>query len=238
MPEPGRLEVRVQLKSSTWALAAVVAAWGFGAAALRAAPEAGKRPLSLGLTCSAGRWVSTRHATGPLTAAPVPNFGVVAPGCVYRSGQPGNGGFDWLKNEGFRAVVCLRKEHDDGAAAMTERGFQYLYLPVAEDQPPTADQAETFLDFAADRSHWPLLVHCQGGDGRAATMAALIRYSCDGWFMDQAMEEATRYRRRSVLHASLSQPQRAFLERWAKTHPRGGLRPAGEPARDDSGGSS
>jgi hypothetical protein len=69
-------------------------------------------------------------------------------------------------------------------------------------------------------------------------MAALVRYSIDGWPMSQAVDEATRYRRQSMLHPSLTQAQREFLARWAASHPRGGVRPTAAPARETTGGSS
>src|SRR5438067_7619663 len=65
-----------------------------------------------------------RHISG----APIRNFREMVPGCIYRSGQPSEQGFRWLKQQGFRSVVCLRREQDDDDATMEQMGFHYLYL--------------------------------------------------------------------------------------------------------------
>src|SRR5438045_2224658 len=61
-----------------------------------------------------GTWQTVAQRSGPVGKVPLKNFGVVAPGCLYRSAQPEEKGFQWLKEQGFRGVVCLREEHDDG----------------------------------------------------------------------------------------------------------------------------
>jgi len=209
------------LKQYLWGMAAALAASCLGAAS--AAPEKGKAPLALGLKGTSS-YNATQQATKPLKGAPVPNLGVVSPGCIYRSGQPSAEGFAWLKQQGFKSIVCLRKEHDDGAAEMAKYGFHYLYLPIVDETAPTKEQAESFLKFAADRENWPLLVHCAGGRGRAGCMAALVRYSFDGRSMALALQEARHYR---PLEFPMFGSQRRFLLRWERTHPRGGKTPRG-----------
>jgi tyrosine-protein phosphatase SIW14 len=191
-----------------------------------AAAAAPKKPLALGLAAESGRYNATQSPTRPLDHAPIHNFGVVAPGCIYRSGQPSEKGFAWLREQGFRSIVCLRKEHDDGAEKMQKLGFRYLYLPIVDNHPPTDEQAEAFVRFALQRENWPLLVHCQGGMGRASCMAALVRYSLDGWGMNVALREARHYRPVSI---PMFGSQRRFLRRWAAAHPRGSLRPTASP---------
>lgn len=171
-------------------------------------------------------WGTDRKKSGPLRGAPIVNFGEVTPGLVYRGGQPDDAAFRWLKEQGFKSVVCMRKEHDDGAEAMEKAGFRYLYLPVVNEDAPSDKQAETFLRFAANPENLPLFVHCGSGIGRAATMAALVRYSLDGWGMGLALSEARRYRPFSF---PLVGRQRAFLNKWAKTHAPGAMRPVSSP---------
>src|SRR5690349_19084303 len=100
-----------------------------------------------------------RHISG----APLRNFREMVPGCIYRSGQPAEQGFRWLKQQGFRSIVCLRGERDDGAAVMERMGFHYLYLPLVDNHAPTTEEANTFLKFASNPDNWPLLVHCHEG---------------------------------------------------------------------------
>src|SRR4051812_33713460 len=59
----------------------------------------------------AARQWRTGPKSGPVHGVPVRNFGVVDPGCLYRSAQPGDDAdYDWLVKQGFRSVVCLREE--------------------------------------------------------------------------------------------------------------------------------
>jgi protein tyrosine phosphatase (PTP) superfamily phosphohydrolase (DUF442 family) len=210
--------------------------WAAGLAT--AAPGSRGTGLSLGLAPAGNSYAAggARHgpATRPIRQAPVHNFGVVAPGCVYRSGQPTEAGFQWLKEQGFRSIVCLRKEHDDGAERMAAFGFHYLYLSIPDNHAPTKEQAEQFLSFARNPQNWPLLLHCGAGMGRAGCMAALVRHSFDGWDMGLALQEARHYRPASF---PLVGSQRSFLKRWATTHPRGSLRPttAAVPGGEETG---
>lgn len=206
-------------------------AWRVGAAALAsawmgvamAAPGQGKKQdYSLGLTARTTQWAESSSATRPIGKAPIKNFGAVAPGCIYRSAQPNPEGYAWLKQQGFRSIVCLRKEHDDNAEEMKKYGFNYLYLPIPDWGEPTNEQAEQFLKFAADSNNWPLLLHCHAGEGRASIMAALVRYSFDGWRMNVALRESRNFR---TMSWPLFGSQKRFLDKWAKTHPAGSLRP-------------
>jgi protein tyrosine/serine phosphatase len=147
---------------------------------------------------------------------------VVAPGCLYRSGQPGERGFQWLAKNGIRSVVSLREEYDDGADRLQKFGLAYLYLPIPDDHAPTDAQARTFLEFVRDPAHWPVLVHCKAGQGRAGTMAALVRYAIDGWSMSDALSEARKYR---TLGLRLYGPQRRWLNRWKDRFPPGSYHP-------------
>jgi tyrosine-protein phosphatase SIW14 len=211
------------IRTAVLALAVVSLEVGYVAVA---APRRGRPrpPLTLNLAAGTRGWAQNTRPSGPVGRAPIPNFGEIVPGCVYRSGQPTEKGYQWLKEQGFRGIVCLRREHDNGAEAMAKYGLKYLRIPITDYHAPTIAQGEEFVKFAANRDHWPLLVHCAGGMGRAGCMAALIRYSFDGWPMTTALREATRYR---PLNWPIFGGQRQFLERWARTHPRGGMRPTG-----------
>jgi protein tyrosine/serine phosphatase len=158
----------------------------------------------------------------PLDDVPVRNLGVVTPGCLYRSGQPGNDGFRWLAKNGFRSVVSLRKEHDDGAERLKALGLAYLHLPIRDNRAPTDAQARAFLEFVRNPAHWPVLVHCRRGEGRAGTMAALARYAIDGWSMSDALSEARDYRSFGL---RLFGDQRRWLNRWKDRFPPGSYHP-------------
>ncbi len=141
------------------------------------------------------------------------HFYVVAPGKLYRSGQPV--GADWARlqrNHGIRTVINLR--FDDGQdpdlveepAILARLGIRYVNIPMRDGGIPTREQAGKFLDVATDPANWPVLVHCKRGRDRAGVMSAIYRMAADRWSPDQAADEMVR------LHGGEEMPNyRAFL---------------------------
>jgi protein tyrosine phosphatase (PTP) superfamily phosphohydrolase (DUF442 family) len=147
----------------------------------------------------------------PQLDAPVPLYGEVLPGTLYRSSQPSAAGFGWLKSNGIKTIVNLRQEYDD-APVVAPLGFgKYVYMPIVDNTPPTNEQAEQFLALVTDRSTWPILVHCNLGIGRAGTMSVLTRYAVQGMPFADAYAS-------SALFAGGPFPQAAWLAEWAQTH--------------------
>ena len=111
-------------------LSAALVTGAFGYVALEAAPLAVSAATAVpGLPVEnkapEGEWVPYPKA-GPMDGVCIENFGVVNPGRLYRSAQPGKGDFEWLAQQGFRSVISLRKEHDDGAERLKKLGLNYL----------------------------------------------------------------------------------------------------------------
>ena len=90
--------------------------------------------------------------------------GVVSPGCVYRSGQPKERGFEWLKEQGFRGLVNLREENPDLDAAAVRKAASTT--SISPSGPPAADggagrdlsalrQRSRQLAAAAPLRRWP-----------------------------------------------------------------------------------
>lgn len=208
-----------------------VAAWIVGGSLLIAGVCAGaalaKSDDSFTSMPAPAAWTHSPRS-GPVRGVPVRNFGVVSPGCLYRSAQPTDAGFQWLKEQGVHSVVCLRKEHDD-AEHLKGLGMDYLYLPIPNEHAPTDEQAHQFLAFVRDPHHWPVLVHCADGIGRASTMAALARYSMDGWNMSDAMHEARYYR---PFHFPMFGEQRRWLNGWQERFASGEPEPSKEVASE------
>lgn len=147
----------------------------------------------------------------PQLDAPVPLYGEVLPGTLYRSSQPSAAGFGWLKANGINTIVDLRDEHDDGPVVGPLGFGKYVYMPIVDNTPPTNDQAEQFLALVTDRSNWPILVHCNYGVGRAGAMSVLTRYAVQGMPFDDAYAS-------SVLFGGGPLPQAVWLAEWAQAH--------------------
>src|SRR6185503_6929842 len=77
-------------------------------------------------------------------------------------------------------------------------GVNYVYLPVKDEHAPTQEQAKKFLDLVANPGNWPILVHCDSGEGRTGLMCALIRHSFDGWGDERIMHEVNNFRIRRL----------------------------------------
>jgi len=147
----------------------------------------------------------------PQLDAPVPLYGEVLPGTLYRSSQPSPEGFAWLKSNGIRTIIDLRDEHDD-APVVGPLGFgKYVYMPIVDNTPPTNDQAEQFLALVTDRGNWPILVHCNYGIGRAGTMSVLTRYAVQGMSFEDAYAS-------SVLFGGGPLPQAIWLTERVASH--------------------
>ena len=170
----------------------------------------------------------TSAASGPLMDTPIPNFGVVEQGILYRSAQPHELALPWLRRYGIASIVNLREErYDDGDWLIARLGFtSYLRLPIDNHTPPTDAQALAFLEFVQDQRNWPVLVHCAEGKGRTGVLVALTRYAIDGWSVEQALAEANKY----TTDGALNETQRAWLAQWARTHAPGDQRATPQPA--------
>lgn len=117
-------------------------------------------------------WAATPLPTPRLVEKGFPNFGRLN-SAVWRSGQPKRDGYDRLTEIGVKTVVNLQQENPQEKERLPT-GVKYVYIPMSSQHAPTEAQARQFLDVVADPANWPVLVHCQGGEGRAGIMCALV----------------------------------------------------------------
>ena len=118
----------------------------------------------------------------------IPRFHQVSPG-IYRGGQPKPEGFEWLKRQGFKTIINLRREHDERKQIAT-LGLNYVYLPLdARDEIPM-NTLQTFLDALTDPARQPVYVHCQRGADRTGFMVGVYRVEKEGWSAKRAYSEA------------------------------------------------
>src|SRR5262249_5767422 len=142
--------------------------------------------LSLPLSDQPAAAADVPPSTAPSSDA-LPNYGVIWEGKLTRSGQPSAEGWRWLRRQGVRSLVSFRGEDniDDRV-----RFRHALWVPFTKRTPPTDDEAEEFLTFVRDPSHWPLHIHCEHGRDRTGLMAALVRYAIDAWSLARALAAA------------------------------------------------
>jgi len=150
------------------------------------------------------------------------HYGVVWEKRLTRSGMPKNAsGWKWLRSQRVKSIVTFRIEND---VDYSKYGFErVLRIPISGNppaDPPSDQQAEEFLRIIQDPNNAPVHMHCNAGRDRTGMMAALARYSIDGWPMEKALEEARSYR-----HGEDLPPKRmAWLYNWAAKHKAGSYR--------------
>lgn len=111
---------------------------------------------------------------------------------------------------GLRAVIDLRVEDCDDEAVLQRHGLAFLHLPTKDHHAVDAAMLEDGVAFAnrhLDRGH-KLLVHCEHGIGRSATLALCILVS-RGLAPLDALELAKSQR-------SLVSPSPAQYEAWVQ----------------------
>ena len=124
------------------------------------------------------------HLVRIITGAPIRSVSQITPQ-LHVGGQYRRRGWPRLAARGITAVVNLREEFDDNDAGIAPP--HYLYLPAADDHPPTLEQLRegvTFINGEVAQGGG-VYVHCGAGVGRAPTMAAAYLVST-GLTPDQA----------------------------------------------------
>ena len=88
-----------------------------------------------------------------------------------------------LKAQGITAVIDLRAERVDDAAALAALGIELLHLPVTDRYPPSVEQLMKGVEWALPRlkAGGKLYMHCEHGVGRGPLMglAVLVAQGAD-----------------------------------------------------------
>jgi protein tyrosine phosphatase (PTP) superfamily phosphohydrolase (DUF442 family) len=94
---------------------------------------------------------------------------------IARSGAPQTAAeVDWLKEQGIRAVVSLHPVPEEASARMAEVGIEWRPILTSDFTQGAPEGFINALDFIAERADTgpAVLIHCQGGGGRAGTAYA------------------------------------------------------------------
>ncbi|HKZ78499.1 MAG TPA: tyrosine-protein phosphatase [Pyrinomonadaceae bacterium] len=147
---------------------------------------------------------------GPEPKGPVPRFGIVWQGKLSRSGKPkDDDGWKWLRAQGINSIVNFRASNDVDYKSF---GFtNSLWIPMDNGRLPTEAEAQHYLAWIQDPANQPVSIQCAEGKDRTGMMAALARYAIEGWSMEDAINEASLYRKGEPL----SDARLAWLRDWA-----------------------
>jgi len=118
-----------------------------------------------------------------------------------------------LVSHGVGAVIDVRSEACDDAREMAVAGLKFLHLPTEDQQAVSQTMLDRGVGFArdADRAGRRLLIHCEHGAGRSATVALCVMV--DRGF--QPLDALSRAKAARV-HVSPSPPQYEAWARWLR----------------------
>ncbi|HEY6119734.1 MAG TPA: tyrosine-protein phosphatase [Pyrinomonadaceae bacterium] len=151
---------------------------------------------------------------GPEPKGPVPKFGIIWQGKLTRSGLPKDEqGWKWLRAQGVNGIVNFRARNDVNYASY---GFgKFLWIPMDNGRFPTDAEVESYLAWIQDPANQPVNIQCAEGKDRTGMMAALARYAIEAWPIEEAIKEASLYRKGHPL----ADERIGWLRAWANKHP-------------------
>jgi protein tyrosine/serine phosphatase len=131
----------------------------------------------------------------------VHHFGVVEEGVLYRSGQPDEQGWRFLRDDcGIRTVIDLRGHRPNDTWSILEEtfcennGIRHIRLPIRPDR-LTDEQLRVIVETVSDPKSRPVLVHCEHGKSRTGVVIAAWRIVAQGWSYKAALAESQEYKR-------------------------------------------
>jgi len=140
-------------------------------------------------------------AYGHLFALP-PRFSEVAPGVLYRSGQPNSFQLaNAVHRYKIKTIVFLRETesgknnawYDAERNTASRLAVRFIYWPTDSHSPPPQKQMIDFLNLTQNKNQIPILVHCAQGKHRTGFFVGLYRRVIDNWSFDQVWTEMNRF---------------------------------------------
>jgi protein tyrosine/serine phosphatase len=126
----------------------------------------------------------------PLSTKDIPRFQMISSG-LYRGGQPGREGFEYLKKNGFKTIINLRTQNDE-EPIVKDLGMNYVHIPISimvwSKIPHHA--IEQYFKVLGDPANYPIFFHCRRGADRTGAMASFYRIAAQGWEPRKAFDEA------------------------------------------------
>jgi tyrosine-protein phosphatase SIW14 len=133
---------------------------------------------------------STNASTAPLSTKHIPRFQMIVAG-LYRGGQPGQDGFEFLKTNGIKTVINLRGENDE-EVIVKKLGMNYVHIPMSiTPWSKIPDSAiDQYFKVLSDPANYPIFFHCRRGADRTGALAGFYRIAYQGWEPRKAYSEA------------------------------------------------
>jgi hypothetical protein len=141
-------------------------------------------------------------------AAWTPNLSWIEPDLAVGGSFPAHKAEVLAREHQVGAVVDLRSEDCDAADVLEACGMWFLHLPTEDMTGATQEMLDQGVDFAAkaQAAGRRLLIHCQHGIGRSATLALCV-------MSDRGLEPMAALRRAKDARALVS-PSQAQHQAW------------------------
>jgi len=144
-----------------------------------------------------------------------PNFSWITQQLAVGGSFPSERAQELASSHGIRAVVDLREEARDDEALLQRHGITLLHLPTEDMCGVDAAQLDhgvAFADAALERGE-RVLIHCEHGIGRSATLALCVMV----WRGEAPLDALERMKSRRAL-VSPSPAQFACWSEWLRRH--------------------
>ncbi len=127
-----------------------------------------------------------------------------------------------LASQGVKAVIDMRAERCDDAAALAVLGVELLHLPVTDRYPPSVEQLMQGVEWALPRleAGGALYAHCEHGVGRGPLMGLAVMVA-RGWEAPEAYRVLRAARWQATLNDRQLNGLADFVTEWAKRAPAG-----------------
>jgi protein tyrosine phosphatase (PTP) superfamily phosphohydrolase (DUF442 family) len=105
-----------------------------------------------------------------------PNFSWITPNLAVGGSFPAGAATRLAREHGFAAVVDVRSETCDDTAELHACGLRFLHLPTQDMFGVSQPMLDAGVAFAAEiaAQGGALLIHCEHGIGRSATLALCV----------------------------------------------------------------
>lgn len=174
------------------------------------------------LTTSAGRraaWLNSLFVDHAVLRLAWRNWGVVAPGRLYRSNHPSP--FQMrlaVKGTGIRSLINLRGHREScgsdalGRAMAAELGLEHVDAPLESRGAPHKDRLLRLAEIFA-RLPEPVLIHCKSGADRTGLAAGV-------WLLLQGESVEVAMRQLSWRHGHVSASKTGILDAFFREYAR------------------
>ncbi len=95
-----------------------------------------------------------------------------------------------LVAQGYKGIVDLTAEGTDDEKYATRAGLNLVNIKIIDNDAPTLEQMQQFLDFATTPANQPTYVHCEAGKGRTGCAVACYRMAVQHWTLADALADA------------------------------------------------